>query len=192
MAYVKYLGIAANDGNSRSLGDSSTESALIGQLMSSVRVVPTQAAVAFWGVIGRDFVDDLGVGLQRAEPMGKALRDQHLHPICGTQAGRHVPTIARRSHPDVDSDVEIDPRTTRTSLSCACGGIWKCSPRTTPARDETEWLSCTNELTSALASNARRLKVSEKEPRSSRNTLAVTNLTSGIAKLSTFNAVSLP
>ena len=51
----------------------------------------------------------------------------------------------------------IAPRTTRSSLSCAIGGSWKCSPRTTPTSADSEWLSCTKSAAMPAAANALRL-----------------------------------
>jgi hypothetical protein len=38
------------------------------------------------------------------------------------------------------------PRPQRTSLACACGGAWKCRPRTVPTAADSEWLSCTKSI----------------------------------------------
>src|SRR5580700_7044715 len=79
----------------------------------------------------------------------------------------------------------IRPRAQRTNLSCANGGVWKCSPRNVPTTAENEWLSCTKVSSRPALSQSERLYTSEKNPRASPCFFGVMILTAGIAVSST-------
>src|SRR6267154_1981717 len=61
----------------------------------------------------------------------------------------------------------IAPRVARTSFASACGGYWKCRPRTVPFFLLYATLTCAIAGSSPFSANSRRQKARAKKPRSS-------------------------
>ena len=57
-------------------------------------------------IVAVDLVDDLGVGLERAKPMGKPFRDKQLIALGAVQHDRDMMAVSRRALPDIDRDIE--------------------------------------------------------------------------------------
>ena len=84
------------------------------------RVVPDESAVACRGIEFVDLVGDHGVGLERAEPVGKAARNEQLLAVPRRSASRRPSgrRSASRTRRSTATSYTL-PCKTRTSLACA-------------------------------------------------------------------------
>src|SRR5947207_12493753 len=71
-----------------------------------LRIVPANAALVNGRVTGRDFIENLGVRLERHEAMREADRDENLLPVFGAEDDLHMSAEGWGGFSDIDGDVE--------------------------------------------------------------------------------------
>ena len=71
--------------------------------------------------MGGYLVENMGVGFEGAEAMSKSNRDQQLLAVVRRQRLRNPFAVCGRAAPQIDGDIKMEPRSTRTSLSWAAG-----------------------------------------------------------------------
>ncbi len=113
--------------------------------------------------------------------MREAVRDEELLAALGVQADGDVLPVGRRAGRMSTAMSRMAPASTRMSLACGWGGIWKCRPRIVPWGAEKDWLSCTNEMAMPACSRTSARKVSENQPRASPWRFGTMRFTAGIA-----------
>src|SRR5205807_95560 len=69
-------------------------------------IVPPEPPVMFRRIVAVHLVDDLGIGLERAEPVGKPLGNKELVAFLGTEHETHMMSVGCRAVPEIDRDIE--------------------------------------------------------------------------------------
>ena len=150
----------------------------------SFQITPRSASP----VPGRgDFVDHLGIRLERAVAVQQSGGDPELLPVLRRQHGAGMLAVRRRAGPRCPPR---HPRSRRAPRAPACPArsapICRCRPRTTPRSADCAWLSCTNGPAMPASAKRAAFQVSEKKPAIVERTAGgVSSSTPGIAVGST-------
>src|ERR1051325_3107970 len=69
-------------------------------------VVPPKPPVMLGRIVAVHLVDDLGIGLERAEPVGKSLGNKELVAFLGAEHEPDMMPVGWRAVPEIDRDIE--------------------------------------------------------------------------------------